>query len=318
MSDMRAALFDRFGPPEVLRVGRVPRPVPAPDEVLVRVSAASVNGGELLGRAGKLRLVTGRAFPLRTGIDFVGEVAGTGASVTGVRAGERVWGVLGRRTGTMAEYVAVHQGRVGPAPGNLGPEDAVSLIAGGTTAVTALRDKAALKPGERLLVRGGSGGVGSVAVQLGKLYGARVVALAGAGNLDFVRGLGAAEALDHRTTPFAALGRFDVVLDTVGTRQAEVRRLLAPGGRMVAITADLTRPVAAVATLLGSAVHGRGRIRFFSGNPGTGLLTEVAGYAERGDLVPVVDTVHPLEDIAGAHRALEAGGVRGKHVVRIG
>ncbi len=318
MGEMKAVLFDRFGPPEVLYVGRRPVPVLGPDEVLVRVRAAAVNGGDLHDRTGKVRLVTGRTFPKGCGLDFAGEVARVGSSVRGMWEGERVWGLLGRRTGSMAEYVAVSPRRIAPAPGNLTPEEAVSLLAGATTAVTALRDKAALQPGERLLVRGGSGGVGSVAVQVGRLLGARVVALAGAKNLDFVRGLGAEEALDHRTTPLsAALGRFDVVLDTVGTEQARLRRLLAPGGRMVAVTLDLERPLASMATVLGSVVHGRGRIRFFSGNPDSALLAEVARLAEHGDLVPVVDTVHPLDRVADAQRALEAGGVRGKHVVRI-
>ncbi|MEU9596332.1 NAD(P)-dependent alcohol dehydrogenase [Streptomyces sp. NPDC048109] len=296
------------------------RPVPGigPDEVLVRVRAAGVNGGDLHDRTGKVRLVTGRAFPKGCGLDFAGEVARVGSSVRGAREGERVWGLLGRRTGSMAEYVAVSPGRIAPAPGNLTPEEAVSLLAGATTAVTALRDKAALQPGDRLLVRGGSGGVGSVAVQVGRLLGAQVVALAGGKNLDFVRGLGAEEALDHRTTPLsAALGRFDVVLDTVGTEPARVRRLLAPGGRMVAVTLDLDRPLAWLGTVLGSAVHGKGRIRFFSGNPDGALLAEVARLAERGDIVPVVDTVHPLDGVADAQRALAAGGVRGKHVVRV-
>lgn len=317
MSDMRAALFDRYGPPEVLYLGRRPTPAPTPDEVLVRVRVASVNGGDLLARAGKVRLVTGRAVPKASGIDFVGEVAGVGSSVTGVRAGDRVWGLLGRRSGSMAEYVAVRPRQIAPAPKNLTPVQAVSLLAGGTTAVTALREKAVIKPGERLLVRGGSGGVGSVAVQIGKLFGAHVVALASAKNLDFVRGLGADEAFDHRTARLSELGRFDVVLDTVGTQQSRVRRLLAPGGRMVAVTIDFNRIAAGLATVLASSVHGSGRIRLFSGNPGTELLTEITRYAEHGDIVPVVDTVHPLDRIADAHRALEAGGVRGKHVLQV-
>ncbi|MFF3641682.1 NAD(P)-dependent alcohol dehydrogenase [Streptomyces sp. NPDC002564] len=317
MTDMRAALFDRYGPPDVLYLGRRPVPVPAPGEVLVRVRVASVNGGELLDRAGKVRLVTGRTFPKATGIDFAGEVAAVGPAATGVREGDRVWGLLGRRTGSMAEYVAVHPRQIARAPENLTPEQAVSLLAGGTTAVTALRDKASLQPGERLLVRGASGGVGSVAVQIGHLFGARVVALAGARNLDFVRGLGADEAWDHRTTPLGGLGRFDVVLDAVGTRHARLRRLLAPGGRMVAVTVDFDRLLASVGTVLASTVHGSGRIRVFSGRPDTALLTEITRYAERGDLVPVVDTVHPFDRIADAHKALESGGVRGKHIVRI-
>ncbi|NEC38276.1 NAD(P)-dependent alcohol dehydrogenase [Streptomyces rubrogriseus] len=317
MGEMKAVLFDRYGPPEVLYVGRRPVPGIGPDEVLVRVRAAGVNGGDLHDRAGKVRLVTGRTFPKGCGIDFAGEVAEVGASVRGVREGRRVWGLLGRRTGSMAEYVAVSPRRIAPAPDNLTPEEAVSLIAGATTALTALRDKAALQPGERLLVRGGSGGVGSVAVQVGKVLGARVVALAGGRNLDFVRGLGAEEALDHRTTALSEVGRFDVVLDTVGTEQARVRRLLAPGGRMVAVAPDLDRPLAWLGTVLGSVVHGKGRIRFFSGNPDGALLAEAARLAESGDIVPVVDTVHPLDGVVDAQRALAAGGVRGKHVVRV-
>ncbi|MEU8627951.1 NAD(P)-dependent alcohol dehydrogenase [Streptomyces sp. NPDC048669] len=318
LNEMRAVLYDRYGPPEVLYVGQVPVPDIKPDEVLVRVHAVGVNGGELYGRAGKVRLVTGRRFPKRTGIDFAGEVAALGPSAAGVRVGERVWGVLPRRLGSAAEYVAVPPRNISPAPENLTPEQAVSLLAGGTTSLTALTVKSGLRPGERLLVRGGSGGVGSVAVQIGKVLGAHVTALAGAKNLDFVRGLGADEAFDYRTTGPAELGAFDVVLDTVGTEQRAYRRLLAPGGRMVAVAFDIEHLLPSLSYLLASAVHGSRRVRFFSGNPHTELLARVARYAEDGAIRPVVDTVHPLADVAVAHRALEDGGVRGKHVIRIG
>ncbi|MDF9805547.1 hypothetical protein M2436_004094 [Streptomyces sp. HB372] len=226
MNDMRAALYDRYGPPEVLYEGRVPAPVRKPGEVLVRVHAASVNGGELYGRAGKVRLVTGRRFPQRTGLDFVGEVAEVDPTVTGLRAGDRVWGLLGRTFGSAAEYVSVRPRRIAYAPGNITPTEAVSLLAGGTTSLTALRDKAGLRAGERLLVRGASGGVGSVAVQLGKALGAHVTGLASAKNLDFVRDLGADEALDHRATPLSDLDRYDVILDTVGTEHRALRQRL--------------------------------------------------------------------------------------------
>ncbi|MFB6950614.1 NAD(P)-dependent alcohol dehydrogenase [Streptomyces niveus] len=318
MSDMRAALFDRYGPPEVLYEGMVPVPDVKPDEVLVRVHAATVNGGETAGRAGKMRLVTGRRFPQRTGLDFAGEITEVGPSVTGLREGLRVWGLLGRSTfGSAAQYVAVRPRQIALAPGNLSPEEAVSLLAGGTTSITALRDKAGLRPGERLLVRGASGGVGSVAVQIGKLMGAHVTALAGARNLDFVRGLGADDVLDHRTTHPSALGTFDVVMDTVGTEHPVYRRLLAPGGRMVAIAFDVDNVAASLSYILRSTVHGSRRVRAFSGNPKHALFAELTRYAESGDVRPVVDTVHPLAEIAEAHRALEAGGVRGKHVVRV-
>ncbi|BFP53288.1 NAD(P)-dependent alcohol dehydrogenase [Streptomyces sp. CMC78] len=315
--DMRAALYDSYGPPEVLYEGRVPVPVRKPGEVLVRVHAASVNGGELYGRAGRVRFVTGRRFPQRTGLDFAGEVAEVDPDVTGLRVGDRVWGILGRTFGSAAEYVSVRPRQIAYAPENVTLTEAASLPAGGTTSLTALRDKAGLRAGERLLVRGASGGVGSVAVQLGKALGAHVTGLAGAKNADFVRELGADEVLDHRATALAGLDRYDVIMDTVGTEHPVLRRRLAPGGRLVSIAFDIDHPVRSIGYLLGSAVHGRQRVRFFSGNPKHDLFADLTAYVERGDLRPVVDTVHPLSDIAAAHRALEAGGVRGKHVVQV-
>ncbi|WP_086779536.1 NAD(P)-dependent alcohol dehydrogenase, partial [Streptomyces griseus] len=254
---MRAALYDSYGPPEVLYEGRVPVPVRKPGEVLVRVHAASVNGGELHGRAGRVRFVTGRRFPQRTGLDFAGEVAEVDPDATGLRVGDRVWGILGRTFGSAAEYVSVRPRQIAYAPGNVTLTEAASLPAGGTTSLTALRDKAGLRAGERLLVRGASGGVGSVAVQLGKALGAHVTGLAGAKNADFVRELGADEVLDHRATALADLDRYDVIMDTVGTEHPVLRRRLAPGGRLVSIAFDIDHPVRSIGYLLGSAVHGR-------------------------------------------------------------
>ncbi|MPY53666.1 NAD(P)-dependent alcohol dehydrogenase [Streptomyces acidicola] len=317
---MRAALYDRYGPPDVLYEGTVPKPDTKPGEVLVRVHAASVNGGELLGRAGKVRLATGlmgRGFPKRTGIDFAGEVVDPGASDSGLATGDRVWGLLPRSFGSAAEFVAVAPRQLALAPSGLDLVQAAALPAVGTTAITALRDKARLTAGERLLVRGASGGVGSVAVQLAKAYGAHVTALAGAKHLDFVRDLGADEAFDYATTGPADLGRFDVVLDTVGTAHPAYRRLLAPGGRMVAIAFDAENLAASLSYLLVSTVFGPRRVRFFSENPTRTLIAELTRLTESGAIRPVVDTEYPLADIAAAHRSLERGGVRGKHVIRI-
>lgn len=165
----------------MLYEAKVPVPEGRPGEVLVRVHAISVNGGELAGRAGRVRLVTGRSFPQRTGIDFVGEVAEADPAAEGLKPGDRVWGVPPRRMGSAAEYVAVRPRQIAFAPRGISMVEAASLPVG-TTAITALRDKAALRPGERLLVRGASGGVGSVAVQIGKAMGAHVTGLAGSRN----------------------------------------------------------------------------------------------------------------------------------------
>lgn len=317
MSEMRAALYDRYGPPDVLYEGRVPKPVAGPGEVLVRVHASSVNGGELHGRAGKVRLVTGRRFPIRVGIDFTGEIAATGEGVTTYRPGDRVWGGLPRRFGSAAEFVAVPTRQIAPAPKSVDLVQAVALPAGGTTAITALRDKARLQPGERLLVRGGSGGVGSVAVQLGRVYGAHVTALASARHREAVLDLGADEVLDYRTTSPADLGRFDVVLDTVGTDFRAYRGLLTRSGRMVAIAFDVDHMLTSLGYLFGSSVFGRRRIRFFSGNPRADLFAELTRLTDSGAVRPIVDTVFPLAKIAEAHRTLEAGGVLGKLVIQV-
>lgn len=317
MAEMRAAVYDRYGPPEVLRVARLPVPQPVAGEVLVRVWATSVNGGEVQARSGKLRLVLGSTFPQRVGIDLVGEVVGVGAGVDDVGVGETVWAISENPIGTTAEWFAVRRSRLSRSPANLSPVQAVTLPAGATTAITALREKAGLRRGERLLVRGAAGGVGSLGVQVGKVLGAHVTALARAQAADFVRGLGADEVVDHRATPLSALGGFDVVLDTAGSDHRAVRRLLRPGGRMVAITIDMDRRLASLGYVLASRVHGAGRVRIFRGDPGPELLAEVAALADSGDLRPVVDEVFPLERVADAHRALEAGGVLGKHVIEI-
>lgn len=308
---MRLVTFDRYGPPDVLSVTAGPVPTPGPGEVLVRVRAVSVNGGELALRAGRLRPFSGTRFPKRVGIDLVGEVVTAAGRFA---AGDLVWGLVGRRMGSAAEYVAVRADRLDHVPAGLDVVQAAALPVG-TTAITALRDKAMLAPGERLLVRGATGGVGYVAVQLGKAMGAHVTGLASAANLDLVRDLGADAAVDYRAP--GDLGRFDVVLDTVGTDLPAFHRLLTSRGRMVAIAFDLARPFRSLGYLAAHAARRDRWVRFFSGNPTAALFAELGRWVTAGAIRPQVDRVYPLADIAAAHRALEQGGVRGKIVVEL-
>lgn len=320
MNDMRAARFHEHGGPDVLQIDRIPIPVPGPGEVLVRVRSVSVNGGELLDRSGRIRLLTGRTMPRQTGLDLVGTVVGHGdGSSSALGTGQRVWGMVRMRAGlsSAAEYVVVPEDHLSLAPQSLDDDEAVTLLAGGTTALRALRDEARIVPGERLLVRGAAGGVGSVVVQLGTALGAHVTGLARPSAAEYVRGLGADDVIDYAVPP-AALPRFDVIVDasTAGGYLA-YRKRLAPGGRFVALAFDADHLARDLGAIVASVVHGTQRVRFFSGAPRTTMFEEVASLADRGDLRPVIDTVYPLDQIGEAHRRLEAGGVRGKLVVSI-
>lgn len=307
---MRAVRYDEFGPPEVLRVVEVPMPAIKPDEVLVRVRAAGVGGGETAIRAGRLRRVMRTRPPAGVGNEFTGHVEAVGADVRRLREGEAVWGLMPHLTfGSTAQYVAVPHRLVVPAPAEI---EAAALPSAGTTVLTALTEKVRLQTGQTLLVRGASGGVGSLAVQLGRTLGARVTALASAGNLDWVRGLGADEAVDYRSDVIAGLGPFDVILDAVGTDLPVFRRMLARRGRMIALALD---PAHLLRNLL--FIAGSPRVVTFSNNPSTDRLAELARLVDRGALRPVVDTVFPIDDIVTAHRRLEAGGVRGKYVIAL-
>ncbi|MEU6081365.1 NAD(P)-dependent alcohol dehydrogenase [Streptomyces sp. NPDC047108] len=314
---MKAAQITAFGAPDVLRINDVARPAPGAGEVVVTVEASSVNGLDTIVRAGGLRIVTGRRFPIGVGLDFAGVVAATGTDVRQHRVGDRVWGTvhpMKRHTvAGAAECVTVPADRIGPAPEALSSVEAASLVVAGTTALTALRDTLRLTSGERLLVRGAAGGVGTAAVQLARATGAHVTALSRGRHAEALRELGADEVFDYGTTTPERIGPFDVVLDTVGSDMNGFRRRLARHGRMATIALSAS----SVAAIAASSVHGGRRIRALNSNPDTALLRDLAGHVTSGGLRPVIDSVFPLADIASAHRAFERGGVVGKQVVAV-
>jgi len=314
---MKAAQIMSFGAPAVLRITETDRPTPDAGEVLVAVEASSVNGHDTIVRAGGLKMVSGRTFPIGVGLDFAGTVAATGPDVDDYRAGDRVWGMVHPRqkhtVAGAAEYVVVPANRISPAPTGVTAVEAASMVVAGSTALIALRDSVELAEGERVLVRGAAGGVGTAAVQLAHAMGGHVTALARDRHAAALHALGADAVLDYGTTTSDQLGPFDVIVDTVGTELHCYRSRLAKGGRMV--TVGLSGP--ALAAIAASTIHGSRRIRTFSANPGTAVLDDLADHVTAGALRPVVHSVYPLTDIAAAHQAFEHGGVIGKHVLAI-
>jgi NADPH:quinone reductase-like Zn-dependent oxidoreductase len=314
---MKAAQITSYGASDVLRVNDVDRPAPGAGEVLVSVEASSVNGHDVIVRAGELKMVSGRRFPIGAGLDFAGAVVATGADVEGYQAGDRVWGMVHPRqrhlTGGAAEYVVVPMDRIAHAPAGISSVDAASLVVAGATALIALRDSVHLAGGERVLVRGAAGGVGTAAVQLAHALGCHVTALARDRHAQLLTDLGADEVLDYGSTTSDQIGPFDVIVDTVGSELNCYRSRLAKGGRMVTVALS----PGALAAIAASTVYGARRIRTFSANPDSAVLRDLAGQVTAGALRPVVDSVYPLADIAAAHQAFERGGVVGKHVVAV-
>jgi NADPH:quinone reductase-like Zn-dependent oxidoreductase len=313
---MKAAQFDRFGAPDVLTINEVDRGVPGEGEAMVRVAASSVNGHDVIVRSGGLKMVSGRKFPLGTGLDFAGTVAAIGPGVAGYQAGDRVWGTVHPRgrhvTGAAAEYVTVPADRIASAPAGISPLDAASLVVAGATALIALRDSTHLTSGERVLIRGAAGGVGTAAVQLAHALGGHVTALARDRYAAALGDLGADRVLGYDADA-EQTGSFDVIVDMVGSDLECHRRRLTRNGRMVTVGLSAS----ALAAIGLSTIHGSRRIRTFSANPDTALLRDVAGYVDSGALRPVVSDVFPLADIAAAHQAFSRGGILGKHVIAV-
>ncbi|HJK97721.1 MAG TPA: NAD(P)-dependent alcohol dehydrogenase [Polyangiaceae bacterium LLY-WYZ-14_1] len=315
---MRAARFHRFGGPDVLSVEEVPDPDPDPGQVLVRVRAAALNPKDVLVRSGKFRWLGGSRFPKGTGLDFAGEVvkAGAGVADPSLAPGRRVFGMLnGWDARTCAEQVVVPQDELAPIADGLDVEAVAGVPLAGLTALQALRDDVRLGAGERLMVNGASGGVGTLAVQIGRILGARVTGVSSARNAALVQDLGADEVVDYRTEdPLAGpRGPFDVVFDVFGNRTfRDARRVLSSRGRYVTTvpsprilwdTAWTRLRPGPTAQLV--VVRSRRRD-----------LAKLAGWLEAGTLRPVVDRVMPLDDIVQAHTHLGTRRARGKVIIR--
>lgn len=319
MGSMRAVRFHRYGSPDVLQVDDVPVPAPATGEVLVQVHAACTAASEPPIRAGRMAGMLPATFPHGVGVDFSGRVTALGAGVTRTRVDDAVWGLMPHLTfGSAADYVTVPEDQLSLAPQGISLTDAAALPASGTTVLTALVEKARLVAGERLLVRGASGGAGSVAVQVGKALGAHVTGLAGAHSLTWVAELGADEVLDYRTGTLPAPGSFDVVIDLVGTDFETYRQLVGPTGRYLPLALDPADPARSAAAIMAAQQDLPEQVLPFSNDPTRAQIEELTRYVESGAVRPLVDETFPLEAAGAAHARLERGGVRGKILLLTG
>lgn len=315
--DMIAAVVDTYGSPEVVRIQRRPRPHAARGDVVVDVSAASVNSGDARIRGARFprgfgvpaRIALGVRRPRRPvlGVALSGRVVETGPRTTDLRPGDRVCGMTDMRMGAHAEYAAVPEGRLVRIPDGVSDDHAAAVLFGGTTALWFLRDRARVRPGERVLVIGGAGAVGTHAVQLARSLGAEVTATASAGNLALLSRLGAHHAVDRTAVPLSDLpGPYDVVFDTVGAlHPATAAPLLTTGGRAIL----------AAATLAETLVR---RSRVITGTAGAGreLVSDLLDRVAAGTLTPVIETTLPLDRITEAHARVDSGHKVGSILVR--
>ncbi|WP_033822477.1 NAD(P)-dependent alcohol dehydrogenase [Kitasatospora sp. MBT63] len=324
---MRAIVHDSYGPPEILRVEELPRPVPGSGEVLVRIHAAGVDPGVWHLTTGKPYLVRALGFGLRApklrirGLDLAGVVEAVGPGVSRFAPDDEVYGTC---DGSYAEYATTSQDRLARKPAGLTFEQAAAVPVSGCTALQALRDSGRLQSGGRVLVLGASGGVGSFAVQLAKASGAHVTGVCSPGKADLVRALGADEVVDYtRDDPTDGPGRYDLVLDAGGNRTlGRLRRILAPGGTLVLVggesggnwTGGFDRQLRAV---LLPPIGGR-RVRAVAGKPNHDDLAALADLVEAGSVVPALDRSYGMDEAADAINDLMKGHVRGKAVIRIG
>jgi NADPH:quinone reductase-like Zn-dependent oxidoreductase len=319
---MKAAVRDRYGSADLVRVEDVPTPVPGGDEVLVRVRAAVVGVVDGVAREGLPRyarvyfgLLRPR-FPL-LGSDFAGQVEAVGPAVTRYTVGDEVFGALAPRFGAHAEYVCLSQdAALAPKPARLTYPQAAALV--DTTALVFLRDKARLASGQSILVNGASGSVGTSAVQLARYLGARVTGVCSAANTDLVERLGAEAVLDYTTTDFTRIGTaYDVVFDVAGTSSFTRSRRVLRGGGVYLTTAP--SPAILLQMPWTARFGSRRAMVAFTGLRGAAAkcadLSYLAGLADAGALVPVVDTCYPLADIADAYRHVDRGHKRGNVIV---
>ena len=322
---MKAMVYTHYGSPDVLQFRDVEKPTPKDNEALIKIHAASANAADwhlLRGDPFLLRLQFGLLRPKNQilGADIAGRVEAIGRDVKGLQPGDEVFGdISGSGFGGFAEYVAVPQHAVVVKPASLSFEQAAAVPLAAVTALQGLRDKGQIKPGQKVLINGASGGVGTFAVQIAKSFGAEVTGVCSTSKVDMVRSLGADHVIDYTQEDFTRNGQqYDLILAANGYHPIRAyKRALTPTGTYVMSGGSTAQLVQAL--LLGSWVSMTSSRKMCNllANPSTEDLAFVKGLLEAGKVVPVIDRRYSLSEVADAIRYLEEGHARGKVVITV-
>lgn len=316
---MKAVRIHVFGGPQVLQIEDVVRPVPAPDEILVNVYASGVNPVDWVIREGGNGFSSFLTLPMTLGCDAAGVVVEVGSEVTAFQKGDAVYGAPNfPGDGSYAEYCAAKASRFALKPKSIGFVEAAGVPLAGLTAWTALFEQGQLQPGQRILIQGASGGVGSFAVQFAKAKGAYVLAVASAANLDYIKQLGADEVLDYRSQRAEEVVRdVDVVLEASPLRDNEERlksvAVLKAGGILVSVNVDFPFSEEVLAALAQKQATGE----LSANQPRQEWLAEMAQLIDAGKVQVFISKVFPLAQVADAHRESQTWHVRGKLVLEV-
>jgi NADPH:quinone reductase-like Zn-dependent oxidoreductase len=322
---MKAIVYEKYGPPEVIQLKDIEKPNPKEDEVLVKVHAASVNAYDwhfLSADIFLIRLTAGLLKPKnpRLGADVAGRVEAVGRNVTQLKPGDEVFGDIGHwGNGSFAEYVCVPEIAFALKPVNLSFEEAAAVPMASLTALQGLRDQGQIQPGHKVLINGASGGVGTFAVQIAKIFGAEVTAVCSARNLDQARSLGADHVIDYAKEDFTQNGQqYDLILGVNGYHPlSDYKRALSPKGIYVMAGGSPAQIFQAV--LLGSWMSSSGgkKMGSITASPSQKDLAILKELLEAGKIVPVIDKRYSLSETAEALRYLGQGHARGKVVITV-
>ena len=319
---MKAIRYYRFGPPDALALEDVAKPVPADNEVLIKVHAASVNPLDwhfMRGLPYLMRMMAGLRKPKdsRLGVDFAGEVEAIGKSVTQFKPGDEVFGVC---RGAFAEYACAKESEMVTKPANISFEQAAAVTVAAMTALQALREKGKLQAGQSVLINGAAGGVGTFAVQIAKAFGAEVTGVCSGRNADMVRSIGADRVIDYTQEDFTNSDqRYDVFLDCMGNRPVlACKRILKPAGVYIVIggpKGDWVGPLIPLIKLLLLSPFVSQRLTPMLAKANKDDLTSLRDLIAAGKITPVIDRSYPLNETAEAVRYVEEGHARGKVVI---